>query len=430
VAFTALLTLAAGLLAGLGPALQSTRADLARDLAEGSRGNVQRRSSLRGALTVAQGALSVVLLVGAGLFIRSIGEVRGLDIGIDADRLALARLEFRGERPDAAEKTRVYEEAARIARGLPGATGAATSETVFGWSRMGNITVPGYDSLPVPTGAGPFYYGVSPQYLGTVGLRLLQGRPILETDVEGTPSVAVVNVTMARTLWPSGDAVGACFHVRGTENCTTVVGVAEDAARWGLEDDPYLAYYLPLAQLGSAPEGLYVRTEGDPHALVAALAPALRSFSSEVRFAEVQAFTEILDPQMRSWTLGATLFTAFGALALLVAAIGLYSVLAFDVTRQTREIGIRSALGATKTTILRGVVVNAARLAAMGIALGLAAAAAAAPLVQDLLFQVEPRELRVMGAVAALLLAVALLASAVPALRATRVDPMEALRID
>jgi ABC-type antimicrobial peptide transport system permease subunit len=149
-----------------------------------------------------------------------------------------------------------------------------------------------------------------------------------------------------------------------------------------------------------------------------------------VRFAEVQAFTEILDPQMRSWTLGATLFTAFGALALLVAAIGLYSVLAFDVTRQTREIGIRSALGATKTTILRGVVVNAVRLAAMGIALGLAAAAAAAPLVQDLLFQVEPRELRVMGAVAALLLAVALLASAVPALRATRVDPMEALRID
>jgi hypothetical protein len=219
VAFTALLTLAAGLLAGLGPALQSTRADLARDLAEGSRGNVQRRSSLRGALTVAQGALSVVLLVGAGLFIRSIGEVRGLDIGIDADRLALARLEFRGERPDAAEKTRVYEEAARIARGLPGATGAATSETVFGWSRMGNITVPGYDSLPVPTGAGPFYYGVSPQYLGTVGLRLLQGRPILETDVEGTPSVAVVNVTMARTLWPSGDAVGACLVLRKGFTC-------------------------------------------------------------------------------------------------------------------------------------------------------------------------------------------------------------------
>jgi len=182
--------------------------------------------------------------------------------------------------------------------------------------------------------------------------------------------------------------------------------------------------------MGQPPNGLYIRTDGDPSALAAVVAPALRSFSSRVRFAEVQTFRDLLGPQTRAWTLGAALFTAFGLLALIVAAIGLYSVLAFDVAQRTKEIGIRAALGARRTRVLRNVVLAGVRLAAVGVLVGLGASLAAAPYVQDLLFRVDGADPVVLGSVAVLLVLVAVVASVVPGLRATRVDPMEALRAE
>jgi predicted permease len=430
VGVTAFLSLGAGLLAGVGPALQSTRADLTRDLADRGRGSSGVRSRVRGALTVAQATLSVVLLVGAGLFLRSVIEVRNADLGLDVDHLVQARLEFQGEEPDEVAWTGLYDEAIATARKIPGVTAVAATDMLFQWASIEDISVPGLDSLPVPPGAGPFVYGVSPGYMRTMGLRVLQGRPIQDTDVEGSPLVAVVNEAMASAFWPGQDPLGQCFHYGDTEDCTTVVGVVEAASRGGLEPATHLAYHLPLVQMGQPPNGLYIRTDGDPSALAADIAPALRSFSSRVRFAEVQTFRDLLGPQTRAWTLGAALFTAFGLLALIVAAIGLYSVLAFDVAQRTKEIGIRAALGAQRSRVLQNVITAGVRLAAVGVFVGLGGALVAAPYVQDLLFRVDGKDPMVLGSVAVLLILVAVVASVVPGLRATRVDPMEALRAE
>jgi predicted permease len=316
------------------------------------------------------------------------------------------------------------------ARRLPGVSGVAGTNILFQWALIEDLRVPGLDSLPVPPGAGPFVYGVTPGYMATMGIRLLRGRTILDTDVEGAPRVAVVNETMAAAFWPGQDPLGKCFYVGDSEECTTVVGVAEVASRGDLEHGPLLAYHLPLSQTGDAPTGMVVRTEGDPRALAAALAPVLRSFSPRVRFADVQPLSELLEPQTRAWTLGATLFTAFGILALLVAAIGLYSVLSFDVAQRTKEIGIRTALGARRNRVLRDVVAAGLRLAVLGVTLGLGASLAAGRYVQDLLFRVESADPLVLALVGGVLVLVSVIASTVPGVRAARVDPMSALRVE
>jgi ABC-type antimicrobial peptide transport system permease subunit len=209
-----------------------------------------------------------------------------------------------------------------------------------------------------------------------------------------------------------------------------VVGVVEDASTGELEEPPAVSYYLPLAQTGFAAEGLYVRAAHNTRDVARAIAPILRSLSPDIRFARTRTLDDILAPQTRSWTLGASLFSAFGLLALLVAAVGLYSLLAFDVAQRTRDIGIRSALGANTVRMLRDVVGQGAGLALAGALLGLSLCLAAGPFVQPLLFQVNSRDPAVLLAVGAVIIAVAGLASLPPALRATRVDPMEALRAD
>jgi ABC-type antimicrobial peptide transport system permease subunit len=231
-------------------------------------------------------------------------------------------------------------------------------------------------------------------------------------------------------LWPSEEALGECLYFDHQSECTTVVGVVEDASTGELDDASALAYYLPLAQTGRVAEAFYVRTDRDPRIVAAAVAPVLRSFSSAVRFARVQSFGEILAPQLRSWTLGASLFTAFGGLALLVAVVGLYSLLAFDVAQRRRDIGIRSALGASGGRLLRETISRGAALALLGTLIGLAVCLLAAPWVQQLLFHVDARDPLVLVLVGGALLAVSGLASVPPALKSARAEPMEALRAD
>jgi ABC-type antimicrobial peptide transport system permease subunit len=241
---------------------------------------------------------------------------------------------------------------------------------------------------------------------------------------------------MAESLWPGESPLGRCLLVgTGAETCTDVVGVVEDASRGSLETDPYMAYYLPATQaamldgqFGTRLTGIYVRAASDAGALTGTVAEALRTFSPRVRYATARTLRDVLDPQARSWTLGATMFSIFGLLALLVASVGLYSVLSFEVAQRTREIGIRSALGAGRSALLRGVVFEGLRLILLGVVIGLGAAWLLAPRVGDLLFEVSPRDPAVLGLVAAVLIAAALMAGLVPGLRATRVDPATALR--
>ena len=438
--FTLVTAVVAGLLAGVGPAFQATRASLSGDLAMGAGASSGMRSRTRALLTVAQATLSVVLLVGAGLFVRSVDQVRKQDLGLDVDRLLVASLELETTgvfpmRADEAEAPTVdanaiYAEAIRRVRSLPGVSDAAGTGSPFQWSFSTELKAAGLDSIPTLPSGGPYFYDVTPGYFRTVGLRVERGRGLEETDGEGASRVTVVSATMARTLWPDADPLGQCLLVgRDAKECTTVVGVVEDASRGDLQEDPYMAYYLPLAQRPDRKvNGLYVRTSGDPEELVSTVAPLLRDFDPRVRFATVRPLRTVLEPQARAWTLGATMFTVFGLLALVVAAIGLYGVLAFDVAQRTRELGIRTALGAERTRLLRSVVMSGVALGGAGVLLGLGVALVAGPFAGDLLFEVSPRDPLVLVGVAAVLLAVTVVASLLPGMRATRVDPMVALR--
>lgn len=430
-AFTGIAALVAGLLAGLPPTLQSLRAGVAGTLKQGGRGASGRRSGLRGWLTVFQAALSVVLLVGAGLFVRSLSELRSLDLGLDVEQLTLIQLELEGDDADRLEVTAIYEEAQRILSGLPGVESTARTAVPFQWGFSMNLEVPGLDSLPRLPGGGPYYYAVSEGYFETVGVAVLRGRALDSSDGASTERVTVVSETMAEALWPGTDAIGACLMVgKGPEGCTRVVGVVEDAARGGYQDREFMAYYLPPAQIDAEPEALYVRTTNPASSEAASLAAALRGTLPRVRFANVQPLREFLDPEARSWTLGATMFSVFGFLALLLAAIGLYSVLAFDVAQRRRELGIRSALGATRERLVAAVLFEGGRLTGVGLILGLGIAWFMAPRAAHLLFEVPPRDPVVLFGVAGVLLAVSVLASMVPGLRATSVQPTEALSAD
>jgi predicted permease len=437
-AFTLGAALLAGLVAGVPPALRSLRGDLATELQNGGRGGSGRRSRVRSGLAVAQVGLSVVLLVSAGLFVRSLQSVRGLDLGVDVDRVVAVTFETEtpfGPFSPIEDATRVmmtelHQEGARRARTVGGVTSVSLSSVPFGWSFTEGVRVPGLDSLPRLPGGGPYWAAVDEHYFNTLGLEILQGRAIEASDRGDGVHVVVVSETMARTLWPQASPLGQCLH-RGPEDeevpCTTVVGVVEDATRGSLQEPPYMAYYVPIPA-STAPRVLYARTGEGAGDVVTALAQVMRSFSPEVRYARVQTLREVLDPQARSWALGAMLFSAFGVLALMVAAVGLYSLLAFDVADRRRELGIRSALGASKPGLLRGVVFRGVGLGCVGVALGLGVTLVLGPRVEALLFGVTARDPFVLATAALVLVGVSVLAAWIPGLRATGVDPMEALR--
>lgn len=439
IVFTLMVAVLAGLSAGFGPALQGSRVDIGADLTASGRGSTAKRSRTRDLLTAGQAALSVVLLVGAGLFTRSLSELWGIDLGLDTDRIVVADLEFVGGGLDVASRRDVYALAARRVAQLPGVEAVAGTASPFQTGLAISLRVPELDSLPRFPAGGPYLFAVTPGYFETAGLAITRGRPFAESDGPDRSPVALVSETMARAVWPGQDPIGRCLMVgNGPERCTTVVGVAEDAARNGFTDGAYMGYYLPVAQAVSvqpmgqsigAPHALYIRGT-DPEAIAAAVTPILRTLTPEVRWARVWPMRDSLAGQARSWTLGATMFVAFGLLAVSLAAIGLYAILAFEVAQRTRELGIRVALGAQRARLLRGVLYRGGQVGAAGILAGLVVSYAVAPLAQDLLFEVSPRDPRVLSGVALLLATVSVAASIIPALRATRVDPVTAIRSD
>jgi predicted permease len=426
-AFAVGVSLMAGVLAGVGPAVQGLRSNVSEDLKVGRR-SVTGRSRVGRALSVFQTAVAVVLLVGAGLFVRSLGEVRAVDMGVDVDLLALVHLDPEGTVDLNADMSALYDAGLERSSSLPEVESAVLTTSPLFWSFSQQVRVPGLDSLPRLPGGGPYWSGVSPGYFETVGLAIERGRGFLDTDGVGGTPVAVVSRLMADSIWGGEAALGQCILVGSDDNppCTMVVGIAEEASRGGLEEEPFFAYYLPLAQTEASPRGIYLRSQ-DP-AAVAGPAAALLRESPDVRWATVTPLREAMDPQARAWRMGATMFTVLGVLALVVASIGLYSLLSFQVAQRTREIGIRAALGAERGKILGNVVLEGAGLAALGVFGGLSVAFLMSPLLRDLLFRVSPRDPWVLGAVAGVLLAVALLASTLPGLKATRVQPTEALR--
>jgi predicted permease len=295
------------------------------------------------------------------------------------------------------------------------------------WST--DLHVAGIDSVQR---LGEFYLNaVSPDYFATMGTRVLRGRGITNEDVAGAPRAMVVSQAMAKTLWPGRDALGQCVRVGGdTVPCTTVVGIAENIRSQTLSAEDGLFYYLPAAQVNPDRGGLFVRVEGDAARAKETLRRRLQPLMPGASYVTVTPLAEILGSQTQSWRLGATLFTVFGGLALVLAAIGLYSVIAYNVAQRTHELGVRVALGAEMHDLVRLVLAEGMKLAVIGVVLGGAIALLVGRWVKPLLFEVSPRDPAVFAGVGAVLLGVAVLASLIPARRAGRVDPIEALRAE
>ncbi len=422
--------LLAGVLAGLTPLVRTRRADLTHDLRQGVREGTHQHSWLRGGLLLFQGTLSVVLLVGAGLFVRSLDNVRSVRLGYDPEQIAEVDLEMRGVDLDSAKSVALLETLRSAAAGVPGVTHVSRQLTTPFWNTwVVELHVEGIDSV---SRLGQFELNaVSPGYFTTMGTRILRGRGIEPTDIAGAPRVMVVSEAMARTLWPQDDALGKCVRVQSdTVPCTTVVGIAENIKASELGDDSGLYYYLPTAQFAPEQGGLFVRVRGDAQAAKERIRKALQAEMPGVSYVNVTPFSDIVGQQTQPWRVGATMFVFFGLLALTLALIGLYSVISFNVGQRIHELGVRVALGATVPDLVRLVVGGGMKLAVAGVVLGSTLAALVGRWVEPLLFQESPHDPWVFASVAVVLLSVAGLASFIPARRAARVDPVQALRTE
>ena len=419
-----------GLLAGFAPLLQTQRVDLVGDLKAGVREGTYQQSRLRVVLLVLQGALSVVLLVGAGLFVRSLQEVNAVPLGFDATHVLTIDLAMRGVALDSAREIALRQRLLDAAGSIPDVTSATRQLSVPFLSHWAvQLYVPGIDSV---ARLGQFELNaVSSDYFKTMGTRIIVGRGIGEADRDGSPRAMVVSQSMARMLWPGGNPIGQCVRVQAdTAPCTYVVGVADDIKAREIDNDPGLFYYLSAAQFHPDAGGLFVRTRGPAKDVQEEIRTHLQRVMPGMSYVEVWPMSELVDEQSRSWRLGATMFVVFGSLALLIAAIGLYSVIAYNVAQRTHELGVRAALGARIHDLMRLVVREAMQVAVLGVALGTATALVASPWVAPLLFRESPRDPWVFGIVAGVLFVVAALASFLPAQRAARADPMRALRSD
>ena len=421
----------AGVIIASGAALFTPRDDLAGTLKAGAREGTYQRSRARSALLVLQGALSVILLVGAGLFMRSLNRVQQLRLGYEPEPVLVVMRNMRGSELTEAERGALSRRLVETARVIPGVEAAAAATSIPFWSTSStDLYVTGIDSV---RRLGHFtYQQATPDYFRVMQTRIVRGRAYTEADRLGTPRVVVVSESMARTLWPGRDALGECIRMRAdTMPCTTVVGIAEDAVQNSMTSDTRLRYYVPLEQ--DRPAGgntLLLRVRGEASAQIEPVRKALQAVMPGLTYVSVFAMHEIVADAQRSWRMGATMFVAFGGLALLVAAVGLYGVIAYNVAQRKHELGVRIALGARSKHVVRMVVGQGVRFAVLGVGIGLVIALAAARWIEPLLFQQPARDPFTYSVVAGLLLLVALIASAVPALKATRADPNEAMRAD
>jgi predicted permease len=431
--FAALATMIVALLTGLVPAVRSGRADVSRALKDGARGSSLHQSRGRSSLLVMQVALSVVLLVGAGLFVRSLSNASAHRLGYDADRVLFATMRMRGVQLTPPERTVLFDRIEAAARSVPGIVAVTHAQSVpFSGNDMRPLASPGVDSV---SSRGRFILQIgSPDYFTTMGTRIVRGRAFGPEDRAGTPRVVVVSEGMARAIWPGSEPLGKClrFAWEDTSECMTVIGVAEEMHLRSFDDDREHAYYLPRAQMASEPPQLQLlaRVEGEPDRYVEALRKRLKQELPGASYPFVRPLAQLVEPNLQSWRLGATMFAAFGALALLLAAIGLHSVIAYDMAQRKRDLSIRVALGAPMSRLFGMVVGRGARLVSVGLVIGGAFAMWAAPRLETQLFQQEPRDLTVFAVAGMTLLIAGVGATLMPALRATRVDPNQVLRDD
>jgi putative ABC transport system permease protein len=435
-AFTAGLSLVIGLAVGLAPAFQATRGDLAGAIKQRWDSGTRDARRLRQWLVVAEIAVALVLVVGAGLLVRSLIKLRSVDPGFHPDRVMSMMLNLPASRYPSATDLHVFHD--RMLESLSTLSDVVVASSV-NWQPFGPLSLRG-DILAEPPYRIPPSYDVtkacvSPGYFQTMGIRLAVGRDFTDHDDAGAPGVAIVSDAVARVVWPNEDPLGKRLSLEGNpvpNDWVTIVGVVDDVRQRSLKEAVVPAVYRPYRQT-TRPSFLnhvsfLVRTSGDP----AAIAPAMRGVLQAVdkdqapqRLAKLEDSIAGTIAEPRFYT---RLLVILSTLALVLAAVGIYGVLASAVAERRREIGIRIALGADRAKVMRVVLDQTLRLAGLGLALGLAGAFALTGILETLLFEVVPTDLATFAAAAAVLLLVALLASLVPVRKATRVDPLIVLK--
>ena len=426
------LSVLVGLVTGVAQIMLAQKGDLAATLRAGGKALGAPRARFRTGLLVLQGALSVVLLVGAALFIGSLRAAQSVPMGYDLSRVLVVSPVFRSG-TGVADTRVAYRSLLESARALPGVAHASLVTGAPLW-RTGRwpIFVPGIDSV---SRLGEFTMNsVSGDYFDAIGTRIVRGRPITSADNATSAPVAVVSRGMAEALWPGDDAVGRCIRVGAdTMPCTTVVGVSEDIVQSNhqLGTPKLYHYYLAEEQVqAGGPRFLIISVPGDPAVEAERLRKGLQAVMPGSSYVTVRPMESLLDETYRTWRLGASMFLCFGVLALIVASVGLYGLIGYEVTQRMHELGVRVALGARRSDIVGLVVGRTIRLMVAGIVLGGSAAFVAGRWLQPLLFRQSTSDARVYAVVGATMLLVALLASALPALRASQADPNRSLRAD
>lgn len=443
--YTLLVSLVTGAVFGLAPALQASKIDLHEALKQsGGRSGVSAGGNrLRSVMVVAEVALALVLLVGAGLLIQTFLKLRDQYSGLRPEnvltvRTVLPRYKYREQN----ERTPFYDQVLERVKALPGVISAGYATTIpLEWKGGTSGFYPEGLTLEEARARGLSYDAnhrqVIGDYLKTIGIPLRQGRYFDEGDNEQTLPVAVVNETMAREYWPDGDALGKRFKLGNPEAnrpWITIVGIAGDVRQMGVDEPVKAEMYLPQRQIPDhqyyAPRDLAVRTAVDPLSLAAGVREAIHAIDPDQPVANIRTMDDVLGQETAMRRLGMTLLVIFAAVALLLATLGIYGVLAYFVVQHTPEIGVRLALGAPRLGILGLVLKKGMTLALLGVGIGLSAAFALTRLMASLLFGMSATDPLTFGMIAMLLTGVALLACYLPARRATRVDPMVALRYE
>ena len=441
--FTFAAALFAGLIFGIAPALRASKQDLVDELKEGGRGTVGKaRQRLRSGLVVAEVALSLVLLIGAGLMIQSLSRLQRVDKGFEAENVFTARVSLPGVRYDEKEPTwQFFKTLRERAAALPGVRSASLTQIVplgnNSWER--GIIPEGVPAEP-ENFSSVLYHIVSPEHFETLGIPILRGRPFNEGDLDGRELVAIIDETMAEKFWPGEDAIDKRVSFEEHEESTeenpirlwrTVVGVTKNVRHYELETPSRIQVYMPMAQSGQAwTTSMYIiaKTAGDPLAITELVRRELTSMDAEVPLTQVETMEGYVNEALSGTKVVSGLLTIFSGLALVLSAIGIFGVMSFSVVQRLREIGIRMALGAQGGDVVKMISRHGLLLTLGGVAIGLFAAFGLTRLMTSILYEVDPVEPVTFAGFSAFLVAVSLLAAYLPARRAVRVDPAIVLR--
>ena len=425
--WTLLIASAAALFFGIAPGLRISSGNLQEVLKDSGHGTSSGRKHdrLRSFLVISEVALACVLLVGAGLLLRSFLRVLDVDLGFQPSRAAAITVDYDGN-ADGAKRNAIWQEVVTRVEAIPGVETAGISDNLpLSRNRSWGISVKG-QSYPKDYLQGTFVYIVSPGYLKAIGMHLVEGRDISWSDGPKDQKVAIINRTVAAKLWPGQDPIGRIADIGGDE--VRIIGVVADVRESSAETAAGWQMYLPASQQGPEGANLVVRSQLPPETLAPAVMATLRQINPNQPATEFKPVQGLVDHAVSPRRFFVLLVGVFAGLGLLLAALGIYGVISYSVTQRTQEIGIRMALGATRTRVQLGIVGKTLVLGAIGIALGTAASITISSLIASLLFGTAPNDPATFTVIALLLTVVAVFAGYLPARRASRIDPMIALR--